>query len=76
MSTSRTPLLLMIVGLGLGLGVGACAPKRDTLPSTPPTDDDMVACTQDAKICPGGSAVGREGPDCDFPPCPGEEPGS
>lgn len=27
-------------------------------------------CTQDAKICPDGSAVGRIPPDCDFAPCP------
>ena len=31
-----------------------------------------VACTMDAKLCPDGSAVGRTGPDCEFPPCPGE----
>jgi preprotein translocase subunit YajC len=29
-----------------------------------------VACTQEVKICPDGSAVGRTGPNCEFPPCP------
>jgi hypothetical protein len=29
------------------------------------------ACTQDAKICPDGSAVGRTGPNCEFATCPG-----
>ncbi len=29
------------------------------------------ACTEEAKICPDGSAVGRTGPDCEFAPCPG-----
>jgi len=29
-----------------------------------------VACTEEAKICPDGSAVGRGGPDCEFAPCP------
>jgi hypothetical protein len=29
-----------------------------------------TACTQEAKICPDGSAVGRTGPDCSFAPCP------
>ncbi len=29
-----------------------------------------VACTQDAKICPDGTAVGREGSNCEFAPCP------
>lgn len=29
-----------------------------------------VACTQEAKICPDGSAVGRTGPRCEFAQCP------
>ncbi len=28
------------------------------------------ACTQEAKICPDGTAVGRSGPNCEFGPCP------
>lgn len=33
-----------------------------------------VACTMDAKLCPDGETyVGREGPDCAFAACPGEE---
>jgi len=28
------------------------------------------ACTEEAKLCPDGSAVGRIGPDCEFAPCP------
>ena len=28
------------------------------------------ACTEEAKLCPDGSAVGRTGPDCEFAPCP------
>lgn len=34
----------------------------------PPTC--LKACTEEAKICPDGSAVGRTGPDCEFAPCP------
>jgi len=30
------------------------------------------ACTQEAKLCPNGSSVGRVGPNCEFAPCPGE----
>lgn len=29
-----------------------------------------VACTMEAKICPDGSSVGRQGPDCEFAVCP------
>lgn len=29
-----------------------------------------VACTEEARICPDGSAVARTGPKCEFAPCP------
>ncbi len=28
-----------------------------------------VACTEEAKICPDGTSVGRTGPSCEFTPC-------
>lgn len=28
------------------------------------------ACTEEAKVCPDGSIVGRTGPNCEFAPCP------
>ncbi|KKU49601.1 MAG: hypothetical protein UX71_C0010G0011 [Parcubacteria group bacterium GW2011_GWA1_47_10] len=31
---------------------------------------EPVACTMEAKICPDGSAVGRQGPNCEFAACP------
>ena len=33
---------------------------------------DGWACTMDAKACPDGSYVGRQGPNCEFAACPGE----
>ncbi|MFA5930838.1 MAG: DUF333 domain-containing protein [archaeon] len=30
----------------------------------------LVACTEEAKLCPNGSAVGRVAPNCEFAPCP------
>lgn len=33
---------------------------------------EFIACTADAKVCPDGSYVGREGPNCEFAPCPNE----
>jgi len=33
---------------------------------------DPVACTEEAKLCADGSAVGRTGPNCEFALCPGE----
>ncbi len=33
--------------------------------------DNLVACTEEAMICPDGiSAVGRSGPNCEFDDCP------
>jgi len=33
-----------------------------------------IACTAEAKICPDGSAVGRQGPNCEFVTCPSSTP--
>ena len=35
-----------------------------------PSENCSTACTQEAKICPDGSSVGRTGPNCEFAPCP------
>lgn len=37
--------------------------------SVKPADNNPKACTQEAKICPDGSSVGRTGPNCEFSPC-------
>jgi hypothetical protein len=29
-----------------------------------------IACTMEAMMCPDGSYVGRQGPSCEFAPCP------
>ncbi len=44
------------------------AEKSPVVEETP--KENMVFCTQDAKICPDGTAVGRTGPKCEFAPCP------
>ncbi len=35
-----------------------------------PKEDEPVACTADAMMCPDGSYVGRVAPDCNFAMCP------
>jgi len=35
------------------------------------TNPPQRACTQEARLCPDGTAVGRTGPNCEFAPCPG-----
>lgn len=37
---------------------------------TTPAPVQPVACTMEARICPDGSAVGRQGPNCEFAECP------
>ena len=37
------------------------------------TQNQPIACTADAKICPDGTAVGRVGPNCEFAPCPNNQ---
>jgi hypothetical protein len=34
------------------------------------TGPNQLACTEEAKLCPDGKAVGRSGPACEFAPCP------
>ncbi|GEM_PF-3333106 len=57
-----------------------CRPRPACLDATPrcliPETPDMcppirkTVCTQDAKLCPDGSYVGRTGPNCEFASCP------
>ena len=61
MKTLALGIVLIIL-----LGVGGFL-YRNVLETT---GDGPVACTMDAKVCPDGSGVGREGPSCEFTPCP------
>lgn len=55
-------LVVVIVVAGVGVIWGLQAKREST--NTP------VACTDEAKICPDGTAVGRTGPQCAFADCP------
>ncbi|HYF29096.1 MAG TPA: hypothetical protein VEA36_01875 [Candidatus Paceibacterota bacterium] len=62
----------LIAGVVLIIVVGAGAFLYRNMMERPaaPTDNEPVACTADAKLCPDGSAVGRQGPNCEFSACP------
>lgn len=60
---TRTSLALAFV---VAAAAGACAPKKDT------ANPEPTACTEEAKVCPDGSSVSRQGPECEFAACPGE----
>jgi len=53
-------------------------PVDDTPDKPEPTDEpdtptEPMGCQEDARVCPDGSTVVREGPDCEFAACPEEE---
>lgn len=54
-------VVLLVVGAGI---VGYFVITKGAMAPLSP------ACTQEAKVCPDGSSVGRSGPNCDFAECP------
>lgn len=61
-STSIVTIGLIVLVI-LAIGAAACSLLNKEQPK-------KVACTEEAKICPDGSAVGRTGPNCEFAQCP------
>jgi len=66
-----------LVGVLIALSVVAVAIAAayyfsDRMNNPQPYENEAVICTDDAKICPDGTAVGRTGPQCEFAMCPGE----
>ncbi|HSR89629.1 MAG TPA: hypothetical protein VLK22_04555 [Candidatus Udaeobacter sp.] len=57
---------LLLAPLLLLTGAGCTIAQSTTKPISPAKP---VYCTQDAKLCPDGSYVGRTGPNCEFTPC-------
>lgn len=57
--------LLIGITLILLVGVGGFLYRSHIEVPTGP-----IACTADAKVCPDGTGLGREGPECRFPTCP------
>lgn len=61
----RKNIILVIILIVAVLTTAFLFIKKDSL-----KNDLPVACTEEAKICPDGSAVGRSGPLCEFAKCP------
>ena len=57
-------ILLVALAAGLTFAVGFFVSKNIA--------EEQVFCTQEAMVCPDGSYVGRQGPKCEFAPCPSE----
>lgn len=56
-------VLALLAAVAYAIGVQFFG-NKSVSPITP------KACTQEAKICPDGSSVGRTGPNCEFTTCP------
>ncbi len=56
-------IIIILTALVVGVGVYYFVGKTEK----------PIACTEEAKICWDGSAVGRTGPNCEFASCPEEE---
>lgn len=61
-------IALIIIGLVLTFSGSFSSSNSKTVNNT--SQNNQVACTQDAQQCPDGSFVGRIPPKCDFAPCP------
>lgn len=62
-------IILIVVLIGSGgyiLGINT----KNAANAPTPTITNIKGCTQEAKICPDGTSVGRTGPNCEFAPCP------
>lgn len=65
--------ILVLIGIIVIIAIAGGAYFLGKLPIKP-ADKGSKACTQEAKICPDGSSVGRSGPNCEFSPCPSATP--
>ncbi len=65
---NNTGIALVVVILVGIAGVFYLYPSANTQEVV--VEETPVACTQEAKICPDGSSVGRTGPKCEFTACP------
>lgn len=59
-------IIVILIAFGAFLYRGV---KERSVAVTPPPGVQQ-ACTQEAKVCPDGSSVGRTGPNCTFAACP------
>ena|SRR3989344_2196812 len=73
MQKGQTGIFILIgILVFLLIAGGAYLLGRQSLSDTSSAGNNK-ACTQEAKLCPDGSAVGRTGPNCEFAACPVEK---
>jgi hypothetical protein len=55
----------LLLALLIGFSLAACDKRGD--------GSNNVACPEDAMVCPDGTSLMRQGPQCEFPACPASE---
>ena len=63
-------ILSIVIVIGIVVAVVLFKNKPAIAPENGSATKSPVFCTQDAKQCPDGSYVSRQGPKCEFAPCP------
>jgi len=64
-------LFIVLPFLGFYLGMQYSKAINTTQPNQISENNATpIVCTQEAKVCPDGSSVGRTGPSCEFAECP------
>lgn len=63
-------LVYVFVGLAVVAGLLFTIVSKPAADDLARIDNEALVCTEEAMICPDGSAVGRTGPDCSFAACP------
>lgn len=63
-------ILLIVIAIG---GIFYWQNKSVTRDRGQGTGNEQKACTEEARICPDGSVVGRTGPNCEFSQCPAQD---
>lgn len=66
----KKTILILIAIISLLVIGNALYAYLNNMDGNAPKVNPPVACTDEAKICPDGSAVGRTGPFCEFAFCP------
>lgn len=74
--------IVTVISLAIGLGIigigyviatgGYLATRKNNASTTPTPTAQIISCTLEAKLCPDGSYVSRQGTACEFVQCPGD----
>ncbi len=75
-NNSKIITILLIIAVLALVVIGSHAWYRSIHPYYTRMNNFNVPCSQEAKLCPDGSAVGRIAPYCEFAACPQDVPSS